>query len=99
MAVVSDGAGGQTETWADHLTDVPCRAWSDARRDGELDQGGKVTVVEDRRIIVGLGVDVTESDRVGEVTDRGRVILDGPMLISAIGRHTDHLDLFVAREA
>jgi hypothetical protein len=42
---------------------------------------------------------VTESDRVGEVTDRGRVILDGPMLISAIGRHTDHLDLFVAREA
>ena len=34
-SIVSDGGGGHTEAWADHLVDVPCRAWSDGRRDSE----------------------------------------------------------------
>lgn len=93
----TDGAGGRTETWTDHAEDVPCRAWTDVRRDSESEQGDKVTVTSDRRLVVPLATDVTEADRIGDVTDTaGNVVFEGPMRVEAVARHRTHIEVLVA---
>jgi hypothetical protein len=81
--------------WVDHLTDLPCRAWDRAAR-GAVD-ATTIAVVEDRRMMVPLGTDVLDSDRVGDVTYRGDLILKGPMLINALLTYPDRLELVLTR--
>lgn len=84
------------QDWQDHLTDVKCRAWSNSARE-PVDERSVVTF-EDRRVSVGLDVDVTEADRVQEIRDhRGNTIFEGPMGVEGITRHTDHLELVLER--
>jgi hypothetical protein len=81
--------------WEPNLTGVPCYAWLDkAERVIGTDQD--VMLVE-MRLLMPLGTDVLESDRVAEVTDLhgSTTILDGPLLIDTIGRRLDHLVLLL----
>lgn len=86
----------ESPAWSDHLTDLPCRAWTTAGRE-QLDATTSV-VVEDTRCIVALGTDVTEQDRLNGVTDKdGNTIIAGLIGIRAVIAHTDHLELMLVR--
>lgn len=83
----TDTWGGPGEqTWADNLIDVPCIAWVDSDNSASDERAAKsdVIVKTDRRMLVPLGTDITEADRVGDITDRGVVFLDGPMGVQAV---------------
>lgn len=87
-----DGWGNpQTPVWAAHISDLACRAWSSGAR--EPVDSDRTVVIEDLRLIVPLGTDVTEKDRIGDVTDRGSTILPGPMGVEAILYRPTHLEL------
>lgn len=90
-----DGWGGpKAGEWAEHLTGLPCNAWSEAAREPVDDD--RTAAFEDRRLSVPLGTDVTEEDRVLVVTDRrGRTVMGGPMGIEGILTTGDHLELIV----
>jgi hypothetical protein len=81
--------------WQEHLTDLPCRAWTDAGREAVDDK--RIAVIVDRRLIIQLGTDVTERDRIASVSYRGSEILDGPMDIEAVLVRPDHLELVLVR--
>lgn len=82
--------------WAPHLSDVPCRAWTTGGSEPVDDN--RTVVIEDRRISMSIGTDITEKDQVQSVTDlAGNIIFDGPMTVEAILRHTDHLEVLVKR--
>lgn len=85
--------------WAAHITSQPCLFYSKAKR--EVEGGGrneKIAVVEDLRMSVPLGVDVTERDRVVNVKDRkGTTIFAGPFYIETVQRRRTHLELLLSR--
>lgn len=95
MAAGTDDWGNPLEpVWSTHLTGVPCRTWFTTGR--EVSGPEKTAVVEDRRLIVPLGTDVTEADRVAQIADRqGTVLHSGPIAIEKVGRREDHLDLML----
>jgi hypothetical protein len=96
QAAVDDGWGQPgPPDWQPHVEDVPCRAWVEAGRE-PVDRERTATLI-DRRIMVPVDTDVTERDRVAQVTERGDVVLDGPMGIEAVLRRRDHLELVVER--
>jgi hypothetical protein len=92
-----DGWGDQdSPDWKAHLEDVPCRATVDASREPVNEEN--TAVIEDRRVSVALGTDVTTRDRVGAVTDRkGNTIYEGPSGIEGILTYPDHLELILER--
>lgn len=81
--------------WQDHLTDVPCKFWTQSG----MEQTTSETWVVDEasRLIFPLGTDVTERDRIGDVSYRGTVIVPGPTSIRAVVYRADHLELFLVR--
>jgi hypothetical protein len=81
--------------WQPNATNVPCKFWATAGRE-DVD-GDTFAAVEDLRLIVPADTDVTERDRIGDVTDRGAVALAGPTSIRAILRRADHLELVLVR--
>lgn len=82
--------------WTTHLDAVPCRAWTNGGQEPVNDD--RTVVIEDRRISMSLGLDITEQDRILSVTDpAGNTVFDGPMTIESVLRHTDHLELLVKR--
>ena len=84
--------------WQAHLSDQPCRTWATAGREVVTDTT-TIVVVEDVRLIVPLGTDVTEADRVASVTYRGGTIQDGPLGIRAVLVNADHIELLLVRVA
>ena len=92
-----NAAGAQeSPSWADHLTDLICRAWTSVGRE-QLDPTTSV-VVEDIRCVVQLGTDVTEQDRLNGVTDEyGNAVIDGLVGIRAVIHRDDHLELILTR--
>lgn len=95
MQTNRDPFGGKgTPDWRTHLQDLPCMIWQTAGR--EVTDGEKVVTVDDRRMIVPLGSDVTAQDRIASVTDRqGTELYPGPMRIESVARRTDHLELLI----
>lgn len=79
--------------WATNAANVPCYAWVEAGR--EAIGSDRAVVVRDMRIVVPLDTDVTEGDRVGDVTERGEVIFPGPLQIEAVLRYPTHLELMM----
>lgn len=62
---------------------IPCFMWSTARR--EVTQTTRTAVIEDLRIMFPNGTDVTERDRVAQVTNRkGDVLYAGPYYLQAV---------------
>jgi len=90
-----------TPSWSNHLAAVPCRSWAGSSGggagSGESVTTARTAVLLDRRVVVPLGTDVTEADRVASITYRGTELLDGPMLIEAVVNRTDHLELILKR--
>jgi hypothetical protein len=82
--------------WQPHIEALPCRAWTNAGREVVADKES-VVVVEDMRILVALGTDVTEHDRLGDVTYRGDVIFPGPTGIRAVLHRKDHVELVLVK--
>jgi hypothetical protein len=82
--------------WQPHLTDVPCRAWASSGRENVAD-GTTVTPVEDARVIVPLGTDVTDADRIASVTFRGGTAQDGPLGIRAVLARSSYLELVLVK--
>lgn len=78
-------------TWSAHVSGVPCRVFA---KDGrERTDAETNVVVEDMRLLVPLGTDVTASDRVGLVTRRGATVVAGPVGIRAVLPRATHLEL------
>lgn len=97
-AATDDGWGGgnpDSHDWQDHLTDLPCRYWVTVGR--ERTDATTEVVVEDMRLIVELGTDVTGRDRLGGITYRGDTIAAGPIGIRAVLQQKDHLELVLVR--
>jgi hypothetical protein len=96
-ADTDDGSGNpQPPDWQPNLEDLPCRAWASAGRETVTDTT-TVVVVEDLRLIVSLGTDVTEADRVASVTFRGQPTQAGPLGIRAVLTHQDHIELVLVK--
>lgn len=87
----TDGWEG-TPVWQPHLTGLLCRWWV---RDGreEVKDGQTVVPLTETRLIVPLGTDVTERDRVTSVTYRGGTVQDGPLGIRAVLVRRDRIEL------
>ena len=89
-----DGYGlSSAADWQLLQANVPCFWWSTAGR--ELIGAEKSEVIQDMRMLVEIGTDVTERDRVKDVTDRlGHSIRQGAMGITGppMWKH-DHLEL------
>lgn len=82
----------QPPNWQPHLTGQPCRAISDAVRHPVDDQ--RIAFIETRTLFVSLDADITEQDRIADVTDRhGNTILPGPMIILGRIAYPDHAEL------
>jgi len=81
--------------WQTHLPDLECRAWV-AGRETVTDRGDLAVVLE-VHLIVPVGTDVTESDRVASVTYRGDTLYEGPLAVHAVLRRRDHLELVCAK--
>jgi hypothetical protein len=81
--------------WGLHLDDVPCRAWTESASEPVADR--QTAAYEGRRLALPLGTNVTESDRIAEVRERGEVIFEGPMSIEGVQRFPDHLELSLER--
>jgi head-tail adaptor len=97
--LTSDGGGGQTETWAAHLTGLPCRAW--AQTGGEVVIADRVVATEQWVVIVPVDTDVRTRDRIDSITNRlGATVLTGPVDIAVVAPRADHIELRLAvREA
>lgn len=82
-------------TWVAESEDVPCHAWVTGGR--EPTSPDRTVVVVDMRVLLPLDTDVTEADRIGDITERGQVIFEGPHGIEAVLRQRDHLELILQR--
>lgn len=85
----SPWGGDPPPDWDLHLTDLHCRFWFDS---GQTKYDGQKQVeITTRKLVVPLGTDITEDDRIVSVRDRrGRVVADGPMRIDSVGDREDH---------
>lgn len=84
-------------TWT-ALNTVKCFANSRAKR--EVVDGDKIVTVEDLRLMVPLGTDVTEKDRVSNITDaKGTTIIPGPLDVEAVQWKQAYLDVLLEKRA
>jgi len=95
-----DGAGSDAEgnpatpAWATHLSAQPCFYWSAS--EVEAVDVTRTAVVEDGRLLLPKGTDVTERDRVNGITDRlGNAVRSGVLNIRAVVSYGTHLELVV----
>lgn len=97
----TDSHGGQISDFQPYLTDQPCRGWVATGKDVVKPAGGarpgEFVTLEERHLMLPLGTDVTERDRIGDVTYRGDVVLDGPHIVEAVLRFDDRLELLLRR--
>jgi|GEM_PF-2851680 len=78
--------------WQDYLTDLPCYFWTETKT-VRTSQGDLVTVAESK-MIVPKTTDITEEDRVTQVTDRqGNILLNQTVGIDSVIPRRDHLAL------
>lgn len=82
-------------TWGANAADVHCHAWVTGGR--EPTSPDRTVVVVDMRLLLPLDTDVSESDRIGDITERGDVIFEGPHGIEAVLRQRDHFELILQR--
>lgn len=95
-AATEDAWGNpQAPNWQPLATDVPCRAIADSGR--EPVDADRTVVVVDLRLLLPLGTDVTERDRISAVSERGAEYLDAPFGIEAVLRRRTHLELHLVR--
>ncbi len=78
------------------LATIPCRVWSERRR--EVNDDKKFALIEQLRCTMPLDTDVTEDDRIAQVTDRlGVVLFAGPLRIDTIQPRSMHIEMNLRR--
>ena len=88
-----DGFGQKLEDWRESCT-TPCWAWQGATGGRHTSAGEARTVTTDMPgMIVPLGTDVTEADRVQKVVDRAGSLILGAMMIDAVMSRATHREL------
>lgn len=105
-AVVRRNTATGKDTWGQPVAPVwstqgtiRCFAWSNQSR--ELVDGDKTAMVEDIRMMVALGTDITENDELTAVTDtKGNVLIPGRLRVEGPVQHKhNHLELALKRVA
>ena len=83
--------------WEPLADEMPCFLYSrSSRGQPESVTPDRAVVVEQMALMVPLGADVTERDRVNGVEDRsGNVLLAGVQNIRSVMRHHTHLELLI----
>lgn len=95
-AVDGYGAGG-VPAWQTHIAVLPCFFYVEQTRtaNDEIVQRG-ITVQENLRMIVPLGTDITERDRINGVSKRdGTAVYAEVMNVLSVTPHHDHLEVRV----
>lgn len=88
-----DGYGHpDAPNWVQHIASLACWLYTQAKQ--EVIDAEKNAVVEDIRMLVPRGTDITEQDRINGVVDRrGTSIRAGIMSIRAVINRRSHLEL------
>ena len=97
-----DGYGAKaTPVWASHIASQPCFFYREGRIDSEESVRARGTILHDMlRLMVPLGTDITEKDRINGVTKRdGTVIETGYMAITSVLHSHTHLELRLEKVA
>lgn len=94
-ATDSSWGGPGEPDWESHIRDLPCYVSTSAAR--EPIDADRTVVVEDLRMLAPVDTDITERDRIGDVTERGDVVFPGPMGVEAVLRFPTHLELVLER--
>ena len=91
--VVTDGLGlDGPRTWTTHIASLACRWY--AKDETEILDGRKVLILGGHRILVPLGADVVETDRVTFIKDRkGTTLVSNAMQIRGVIRRPDHKEI------
>lgn len=92
-----DGYGDAgVPSWATHIAALPC--WLYIGPGAETARQRGTVVFEGPRLLVPVGTDITERDRINGVTDRaGAPVYDGILNILSVVPAHDHLELIVER--
>lgn len=94
-ASTDEWGNAEPPDWQTVYSGVHCRAWNDAGREAVTNE--RTVVVLDLRMIVPLGTDVGEADRIGDIIERETVIFAGPFAVEAVLRRPDHLELLLEK--
>lgn len=81
--------------WVDELDDVPCRAWVSGHE--TVSTAGDVSVVVETKLVVPVGTDIVEGDRIVSVTRDGAEVQPGPLSVHAVLRRRDHLEVITSK--
>jgi hypothetical protein len=83
--------------WETHIEALPCYVWSKQRQGAqERADAVRTVVIDEIRMIVPKGTDITERDRVNGVTDRlGNPYLSGILNIRGVQERLTHRELLL----
>jgi hypothetical protein len=91
----SNSWGQKDAGWTAVHTNVMCRAWPVSNQ--VVIAPGEIADVEAFHLAFPLGTDVLQTDRIGDVTYRGTVILNGYMYIDDLTIWDDRLEVVLRR--
>ena len=91
-ATGTDGFGmPNAESFTAHLASLPC--WVYTKGEREIVDGTKTAILADHKMLVPIGTDITEDDRVTAIKDRlAANIIANTMRIHAVIRRATHLE-------
>ena len=88
-AAGSDDYGGPDGAWSANLTDTSCWAWQPNAR--LTDNGQREVTVAPVLVMVALGTDITDDDRITSIVDRNSGSVYGKLYVDAVQRRKNHL--------
>lgn len=81
----------QAATWVTQISAQPCYYWQPSGQRAET-QGERNFLAYGHQVVMPLGVDITEADRINGITDRNAGVVSADVFgITAIVRKPDHL--------
>lgn len=93
---VTDSGNPEPPDWQEHIDGLPCWLYAGTGRE-QIDQN-RIAVVEDLRLLVPVGTDITERDRINGIEDRrGSSILGQICNIRFVLLKRDHLEVGLTR--
>lgn len=83
-------------TWATHIAALACWLYGSTEREAVTEE--TTAVVTDLKLMVPLGANISEQDRINRITDRRGTVIEPAMLgIETILRKRTHLQLTLSR--
>ena len=91
----TDGFGGPgVASWGAHIAALKC--WLYTKSEREVIDGEKSATLGSHKLLIPLGTDITEADRITAVDDRlGGSIVANTMRIHSVTHRHNHLELVV----